>query len=82
MNGWTHFSFRMLWFTCKASASVRVPSAEIMFPLRLQNDRNQEMRGGSTNHFILCVKDAHNLASFFCHLQYDTASNRKLGGDP
>ena len=54
MNYWTHFSFRRLWFTRKASLSVRTPSSLIWFPLRLQNVREKEMRGGSTNLFTLC----------------------------
>ena len=53
MNYWTHFSFRMLWFTRKASLSARTPSL-IWFQLRLQNVRGREMRGGPTNLFILC----------------------------
>ena len=53
MNYWTHFSFWRLWFTRKASLSARTPSL-IRFTLRLQNIREQEMRGGSTNLFTLC----------------------------
>ena len=55
MNYWTHFSFRRFWFTRKASLSARTPSSLIRFPLRLQNVREQEMRGGSTNLFTLCT---------------------------
>ena len=54
MNGWTHFSVWRLWFTCKAAANSQAPSSEISFPLRLQNVREQKMRGGSTNLFTLC----------------------------
>ena len=60
----THFSSWRFWFSFKASASISIPLAEILFPLRLQNVIEQDMRGGSTNLFTLCVKDAHDLASF------------------
>ena len=49
----THFSSRRLWFTRKASLSACTPSSLIWFSLRLQNVREQEMRGGSTNLFTL-----------------------------
>ena len=55
-DGWTHFSSWRLWFTCKASASVHAPSAEILFRLRLQNVRKQKMRDGSTNPFTSCKR--------------------------
>ena len=51
---WTHFSFWRLWFTRKASLSAHTPSSLIRFLLRLQNVREQEMRGGPTNFFTLC----------------------------
>ena len=54
MNGWTHFSFWTLWFTSKAAANSWAPSSLIWFHLRLQNVREREMRGGSTNLFTLC----------------------------
>ena len=47
-------SFCRLWFTWKTLTSAHTPSAEIWFQLRLHNVREQEMRGGSTNLFILC----------------------------
>ena len=53
MNYWTHFSFRRLLFTRKASLSARTSSSLIWFQLRLQNVRELEMRGGSTNLFTL-----------------------------
>ena len=55
MKGWTHFSVWRLWFTFKAVANSWAPSPEIWLQLRLQNVREQEMRGGSTNFFILCM---------------------------
>ena len=39
MNGWTHSSCRRPWFTCKAPANSRTPSALISFLLSLQNVR-------------------------------------------
>ena len=54
MNYWTHSSSWRLWFTCNAPANSRAPMFEIWFPLRLQNVREQDMRGGSTNLFTLC----------------------------
>ena len=56
MNGWTHFSSLRVWFTRKASLSARTPSSEIWLYPRLQNVREQEMRGGSTNPFTLCKR--------------------------
>ena len=52
--GWTHFSVWRLWFTCKALATVQAPSSEIWLPARLQNVREEEMRGASTKIFNLC----------------------------
>ena len=46
-NGWTYSSCRRLWFTCKAPANSRTPSALISFLLRLQNVRTTEKKGGS-----------------------------------
>ena len=83
MNGWTHFSSRRLSFTCKASVSLRVTSAEILFPLRLQNVRKQEMRYGSTNLFTLCkrcTQSRHIPRQLF--IIYSAPSDRKLGGGP
>ena len=54
MNNWTHSSSWRLWFTCNALANSQAPMFEIWFPLRLQNVREQDMRGGSTNLFTLC----------------------------
>ena len=54
MNYWTHCSSWRHWFTRKASLSAHTPSSLIWFPLRLQNVREQEMRGDSTNLFTLC----------------------------
>ena len=48
MNGWTHSSCWRLWFTCKAPANSRAPSALISFSLRLQKcQRTTEKKGGS-----------------------------------
>ena len=54
MNYWTHSSSWRLWFTCNAPANSWAPMFEMWFLLRLQNFREQEMRGGSTNLFTLC----------------------------
>ena len=54
MNFWTHFSSWRVWFTRKLSLSAHTPSCLIWFALRLQNVREREMRGGSTNLFTLC----------------------------
>ena len=53
MKYWAHSSSWRLWFTCKAPANSQAPMFEILFLLRLQNVREEEMRGGSTNTFIL-----------------------------
>ena len=77
LNGWTHFSSWRLLFTCKASASVRAPSSEILFLLRLHNVRKQQMRGGSTNLFTLCKgykQSSHNSHAAFHHLWYRNAN--------
>ena len=56
VNSWTHFSSSRFQFTCKASATACVPSAEILFPQRLRNVRKQEMSDSSTNLFMLCKR--------------------------
>ena len=84
MNSWTHFSSWRLWFTCKALASERVPSAEIWFPLRLQNVRNKWEVVQQTPS--LCVQKMHTIyphsQAAFWYFQYSMASNWKLGGGP
>ena len=54
MKGWTHFSSWRLWFTCNAVPNLQAPSSAIRLYLRLQNVREQEMRGTSTELFTLC----------------------------
>ena len=51
---WTHSSSWRVWFTCNTPANSWAPSSEIWFLLRLQNVREQEMRGGLTNLFTFC----------------------------
>ena len=52
-NCWTHLSLWRLWLTRKALLSARTPSL-IWFLLRLQNVKEQEIRGGSTDLFTSC----------------------------
>ena len=51
MNGWTHFSSRRVWFTCKAAATAQAPSSEIWLDPRLQNVTEQ----GANYKYTSCV---------------------------
>jgi len=44
INGWTHFRSWRLRFTSKAPDNAWTPSSEMLFQLRLQNAREQEMK--------------------------------------
>ena len=44
MNECTHFSFRRLWFVCKALVNSQMPLSVISFSLRLYNVREQQKR--------------------------------------